>query len=132
MAENINRDVINYLYDKIVAKVISVLRSQDNYNYPNALIALGAQIASGSSLYHDVYEDTVKNIIYNEIKDMPPAILRALWDGIILTDPYYEYDDNLEIDFGRVNLESNIAEEAFQRVCQKAELAFDDYECEDE
>lgn len=122
-------ELAEYLYAKIVNFVADVLRKQSGMHYDNALIDLGNQIACGESIYWDVYVQTVKDITFDYLKDIPEKFQWAMWQNSLYIDNIIDEDD---VDVDSISHQEDIAEEVFQRLCPIAEREYDDNVFEDE
>lgn len=98
-------------------------------NYDNALLDLGNQVACGESIYRDVYVQTVKDVTFDYLKDIPEKFQWAMWQNGLYIDNTIDEDD---VDVDSIPHQEDIAEEVFQRLCLIAEREYDDNVVEDE
>lgn len=118
------KQLADELYYDIVDNIVETLEQQGGYNYPNAFIELGAQVAEGLSYYANRYFDLIDDLAISKLNGLP-SVLRTVMRGRV------SIEVELLLCFDATEDEA-IIKEISQRVCNQAEAAFEEFEYDHE
>ena len=111
----------NIVRQDIIDHIVSVLERTEGYNYPNALLAFGSQVANGISLYWKMYVGLIEGVAEECIATLPYDVKMALYD---------KADIEISLFSAQEDIEKTIIQDIFARVSDIAENAYYDFENE--
>lgn len=124
-------DISDYFYTRVTDAVIAWLEKERGMQNENYLLDLGDQIIYGGSFYWDLYVDTIRDLIEEQLKGIPNKFLWVMWRT---KHTWYQDDDEIyedEEEIEESEIIENIVTDIWNEICCRAEEAYEEKENEE-